>query len=101
MSSIIVLGPTFENDKKVLLKLSYYKVLGVGNIQLVFTSGRTMPLKDVLHTPNIAKNLVSWFLLVRLAFKQFIEFDQYIMLEIGCFVGKGLLVMGCLDWMLR
>lgn len=40
------------DDKKVLLGDSHTtKVLGVGDVDMKFTSGRTVTLKEVLHTP--------------------------------------------------
>jgi hypothetical protein len=34
-------------------------VLGVGTVNLKFTSGKTVLLKNVQHVPSIKKNLVS------------------------------------------
>ena len=50
------------DDKKVLLGDSHStNIAGIGNVELKFTSGRTLILKDVLHTPEMRKNLVSGF----------------------------------------
>ena len=38
-------------------------VAGTGDVELKFTSGKTLILKDVMHTPEMRKNLVSDFLL--------------------------------------
>ena len=41
-----------EKDMKVMLGDSHTtKIVGIGNVELKFTSGRTLLLKDVLHTP--------------------------------------------------
>nr|XP_004511139.1 uncharacterized protein LOC101506812 [Cicer arietinum] len=47
-------------DNKVLLGDSHTtNVAGIGDVELTFTSGKTLILKDVMHTPEIRKNLVS------------------------------------------
>ncbi|GKD10821.1 retrovirus-related pol polyprotein from transposon TNT 1-94 [Tanacetum coccineum] len=54
---------TFE-DKKVLLGNHHTtNVAGIGNVELKFTSGKTMILKYVMHTPEMRKNLVLGYLL--------------------------------------
>ena len=45
------------------------KIEGIGNILLKMTSGKTLTLKNVLHVPEIRKNLVSTSLLVKNGFK--------------------------------
>ena len=44
-------------------------VHGVGTVDLKFTSGKTVQLKNVQHVPSINKNLVSGSLLCRDGFK--------------------------------
>ncbi|KAH7845248.1 hypothetical protein Vadar_014351 [Vaccinium darrowii] len=52
------------DNKKVLLGDSHTtKVIGLGDVDIKFTSGRTFTLKEVLHTSKIRKNLVSSYLL--------------------------------------
>ena len=69
---------TAADDQKVLLGDSRTtKVAGVGNAEIKFTSGKTVILKDVLHTPEMRKNLVSGFLLNKAGFTQFIGADVY------------------------
>ena len=65
------------------------KVLGSGEVELKFTSGRVLTLKDVLYTPSIRKNLKSSFLLNKAGFKQTMESDNYVITKKGLFVGKG------------
>ena len=78
-----------EKDMKVMLGDSHTtKVAGIGNVELKFTSGRTL-LKDVLHAPEMRKNLVSSFLLNKAGFVQNIGSDQYVITKNGSFVGKG------------
>jgi hypothetical protein len=64
-------------------------VLGTGEVLLKFTFGRELVLKDVLHAPEIRKNLVSGFLLNKDGFKQVLEADQFVLSKKGMFVGKG------------
>ena len=80
----------YENPKDILLGDSHTtQILGEGNVELIFTSGRTLILKNVLYTPKMRKNLMSAFLLNKAGFKQTIESDQYIFTKGGNFVGKG------------
>ncbi|KAA0043297.1 putative Polyprotein [Cucumis melo var. makuwa] len=47
-------------DKNILLEDHHItKVVGIGEVELKFTSGKMLLLKEVLHTPKIRKNLVS------------------------------------------
>ena len=62
---------------------------GLGNVELKFTSGKTLLLKDVMHTPEMRKNLVSGFLLNKAGFTQTIGADMYTITKNGIFVGKG------------
>ncbi|XP_071912249.1 uncharacterized protein [Coffea arabica] len=79
-----------EEGKMVLLGDSHTtKVVGVGDVDLKFTSGRTLTLNDVLHTSQIRKNLVSSYLLNKARFKQIIDSDQYVITKNNAFVGKG------------
>nr|GEW66882.1 hypothetical protein [Tanacetum cinerariifolium] len=41
------------------------KVIGSGNVEIQFTSGKKLTLMNVLHVPNIRKNLVSGFKLCK------------------------------------
>ncbi|CAL1388160.1 unnamed protein product [Linum trigynum] len=77
-------------DKKVLLGTTHTTmVAGSGEVELNFTSGKKMVLKDVLHTPEIRKNLVSGYLLNKAGFNQTIGADLYTLTKNGSFVGKG------------
>ncbi|KAM2507490.1 hypothetical protein ACFX1W_029799 [Malus domestica] len=76
--------------RKVLLGDSHSTdVNGTGEVELRFTSGKTMILKDVMHAPAIRKNLVSGFLLNKVGFTQTIGADTYTLTKNGVFVGKG------------
>ncbi|KAA0036465.1 putative Polyprotein [Cucumis melo var. makuwa] len=58
-------------DKNILLGDHHTtKVAGIREVELKFTSGKTLVLKKVLHTPEIGKNLVSGYLLNKNGFTQ-------------------------------
>ena len=92
MFAMIKLGskptPNLEDKKKIRLGDSHTTdVLGTGEVFLKFTSGQELVLKDVLHVPEIRKNLVSGFLLNKVGFKQVLEVDQFVLSKKGMFVG--------------
>ena len=64
-------------------------VLGVGTINLKFTSGKIVQLKNVQHVPSIKKNLVSGSLLCRDGFRLVFESNKCVVSKYGTFVGKG------------
>ena len=77
-------------NKKVLLGDTHTtNVAGIGDVELKFTSGKTLILKEVMHVPEIRKNLVSGFLLNKAGFSQTIGADLYTITKNGIFVGKG------------
>ncbi|GJW92555.1 retrovirus-related pol polyprotein from transposon TNT 1-94 [Tanacetum coccineum] len=64
------------------------KVIGSGNVEIQFTSGKKLTLINVLHVPNIRKNLVSGFKLCKSGVKAVIESDKVILSKANVFVGK-------------
>jgi hypothetical protein len=58
---------------------SHASVRGVGMVDLKFTSGKIMQLKNVQHVPTIRKNLVSISLLLRDGFKVVLESNKVVM----------------------
>ena len=68
---------------------AHARVLGVGTVNLKFTSGKIVQLKNVQHVPTIKKNLVSGSLLCRDGFKLVFESNKCIVSKFGTFVGKG------------
>ncbi|PWA74465.1 hypothetical protein CTI12_AA252040 [Artemisia annua] len=65
------------------------QVKGKGKLDLVFTSGNTLTLKDVLHVPDVRKNSVSGPLLNKFSFKLLFESNKFILSKDGKSVGKG------------
>nr|GEW85284.1 hypothetical protein [Tanacetum cinerariifolium] len=68
---------------------SIAQVKGKGKIDLVFTSGNTLTLKNVLHVLDVCKNLVSRSLLNKFGFKLVFESNKFILSKGGKFVDKG------------
>jgi hypothetical protein len=68
---------------------SHARVLSVGTVNLKFTSGKTVQLKNVQHVPTIKKNLISGSLLCRDGFKLVFESNKYILSKFEIFVEKG------------
>ena len=55
------------------------------------TIGKYLTLKDVLHVPNIQKNLVSGLLLSKNGFKLVFEFNKFLLFKSGMYMGNGYL----------
>src|SRR4051812_31171169 len=64
-------------------------VHGLGTVNLKFTSGKTVQLKNVQHVPSINKNLVRGSLLCRDGFKLGFESNKVVISKYVQFVGKG------------
>ena len=64
------------------------KVEGVGKVALKMTSGKVVTLNDVLHVPDIHKNLVSGSLLSKNGFKLVFVSDKFILSKNDMYVGK-------------
>nr|GEX39554.1 potassium channel AKT2/3-like [Tanacetum cinerariifolium] len=82
---------TYEPSDSMLYmgNQSTTQVEGKGKINLVFTSGNTLTLKNVLHVLEVYKKLVSGSLLNKFGFKLVFESDKFILSKGGKFVGKG------------
>ena len=68
---------------------SHASVRGVGTVDLKFTSGKIVQVKNVQHVPSINKNLVSDSLLCRDGFKIVLESNKVVVSKHGLFIGKG------------
>ena len=64
-------------------------VAGQGKAILKMTSGKEFTLNNVLHVPNIWKNLVSSSLLSKNGFRLVFESDKFVLTKSGMYVGKG------------
>ena len=60
------------------------KVEGQGKIVLKITSGKELTLNNVLHVPDIRKNLVSRSLLSKNEFRLVFESDKFVLTKNGC-----------------
>uniref|UniRef100_A0A2N9EK44 Integrase catalytic domain-containing protein n=1 Tax=Fagus sylvatica TaxID=28930 RepID=A0A2N9EK44_FAGSY len=65
------------------------KVEGKGKVVLKMSSGKELTLNDVLHVPDIRKNLVSSSLLSKNGFQLVFESDKFLLTKSGILVGKG------------
>jgi hypothetical protein len=68
---------------------SHASVCGVGMVDLKFTSGKIMQLRNVQHVPSMNKNLFSGSLLCRDGFKVVLESNKVVVSKHGQFIGKG------------
>ena len=64
-------------------------IVGLGRVVLMLTSGKELTLVDLLHVPNICKNLVSGSLLVKSGFKLVFNSDKFVMTKNDQFTGRG------------
>ena len=78
-------------DGKVLYmgNTSTVDVKGIGPVELVFNSEKSLTLNDVFFVSEVRKNLISGFLLNKFGFKQVYEADKFILSKGSVFVGKG------------
>ena len=68
---------------------SHAFVHGVGTVDLKFTSGKIVRLKNMHYVPSVNKNLVSGSLLCRDGHKLVFESNKFVISKYGTFVGKG------------
>lgn len=64
------------------------KIKGIRNVILKFTSGRELTLNNVVHVPEIRKNLISSSILNKKGFKIVFESDKFILIKGSVYVGK-------------
>ena len=86
---------SIDNGEQLFMgNSSSSKVEGQGKVVLKMTSGKELTLKDVLHVPEIRKNLVSGSLLSKKGFKLVFVSDNFILSKNGMYVGKGYMSNG-------
>ena len=66
-------------------------IVGLGKVVLKMTSGKELTLIDVLHVPDIRKNLVSGSALVKVGFRLVFQSNNFVLTKNGVFVEKGYL----------
>ena len=71
---------------------SVSKIEGKRKVILKWTSGKELTLNDILHVPDICKNLISRSILSKKGFRIVFESDKFVLTEGGMYVGKGYLV---------
>ncbi|VVA40095.1 PREDICTED: retrotransposon, partial [Prunus dulcis] len=81
-------------EKLYMGNASVSAVEGNGSVLLKFTYGKVLTLLDMLHVPEIRRNLVSGPILSEKCFKLVFESDKFILTKGGLFVGKGYLADG-------
>ena len=84
-----------DNGEEIFMgNSSTSKVVEKGKEILKMTSGKKLTLNDLLHGPDIRKNLVSCSLLSKNGFKLGIESDKFVLTKNGMYVGKGYMSNG-------
>ncbi|CAL9001610.1 unnamed protein product [Prunus brigantina] len=64
------------------------KVEGQGKVVLKMTSSKEVTINQVLHVPDIRKNLVFGALLSKNGFRLVFEADKFVLIKNGMYVGK-------------
>ena len=86
---------SIDNGEQLFMgNSSSSKVEGQGKVVLKMTSGKELTLNDVLHVPEIRKNLVSGSLLSKKGFKLVFVSNNFILTKNGIYVGKGYMSNG-------
>ncbi|CAM8913974.1 unnamed protein product [Rhodiola kirilowii] len=63
-------------------------ILGIGQVEIEFSSEKNIVLVNVLYVSNIRKNIVSGTVLNKQGYRQVYEADNYVLSKGGVFVGK-------------
>ena len=85
----------FDHEEKLYMGNSAVSMIeGSGTVILKFTSGKTVKLNNVLHVPDICKNLISGPVLSKKGFKMVFESDKMVLSKAGMYIGRGYLCDG-------
>ncbi|KAL0307446.1 UNVERIFIED_CONTAM: hypothetical protein Sangu_3030600 [Sesamum angustifolium] len=77
------------NERKLFMGNSATSnIVGLDNVVLKMTSENELTLIDVLHVPDIQKNLVSRSLLVKSGFRLGFESNKFVLTKNNHFIGK-------------
>ncbi|XP_019236194.1 PREDICTED: uncharacterized protein LOC109216488 [Nicotiana attenuata] len=87
-------APAEPNETVFLANFATAKIEGMGKIALKMTSGKIVPLKDVLLVNEMRKNLVLTSLLVKNGFKCVFVSDKVVVSKNKMYAGKGYLTEG-------
>ena len=66
------------------------KVEGQGQVVLKMTFGKELTINNVLHVPDIRKNMVSGSILSKKGFKLVFESDKFVPTKSEMYVGRGI-----------
>ena len=74
-----------EQDEQLFMGNSgVSKVERKGKVILKWTSKKKLTLNDVLHVPDIRKNLISGSILSKKDFRMIFESDKFVLIRVGC-----------------
>ncbi|KAF8113490.1 hypothetical protein N665_0049s0006 [Sinapis alba] len=89
VSMFVTYEQGFSGEKLYMGSASAATIEGKGKVILKLTSGKEITLTNVLHVPEIRKNLISCSLLSNKGFKTIFESDKVVLTKGGMYVGKG------------
>ncbi|XP_019234036.1 PREDICTED: uncharacterized protein LOC109214556 [Nicotiana attenuata] len=84
-------APAGPDETVFMANSATAKIEGTGKVALKMTSGKIVTLKDVLHVPEMRKNLVSTSLLVKNGFKCVFVSDKVV-------ISKNEMFLSCQIW---
>ena len=87
-------GVTSDAEPMYMGNATTAKIEGRGKVKLKLTSEKELVLSDVLHVPEVTKNLISGPVLSNKGFKLVFESDKFVLTKGGSYVGKGYLSEG-------
>ena len=82
-----------HNEQQLMSNSTVSKVEEKGNVILKWTSRKELTLNEVLHIPDIHKNLNFESILNKKGFRMVFEFDNLHLLRVGCMWVRVILLM--------